>query len=53
MTDLVLAKGEGSYINSECGKRMLDFTSGIGGEYPTQYQIVNLESLSTLRLTDP
>lgn len=29
-TDLVLAQGSGSYISSDCGKVMLDFTSGIG-----------------------
>ncbi|KAI5475077.1 4-aminobutyrate aminotransferase / (S)-3-amino-2-methylpropionate transaminase [Pseudohyphozyma bogoriensis] len=30
MTDLVLAKGQGSYVDTECGRTLLDFTSGIG-----------------------
>lgn len=30
LTDYVLAEGQGSYVNTECGKRMLDFTAGIG-----------------------
>lgn len=27
-TDLVLVKGEGSYISTDCGRKFLDFTSG-------------------------
>ncbi|KAM0754858.1 PLP-dependent transferase [Meredithblackwellia eburnea MCA 4105] len=29
-TDFVLSKGEGSYISTDCGRKFLDFTSGIG-----------------------
>jgi 4-aminobutyrate aminotransferase len=30
VTDGIMAKGEGSYIQYEDGRRFLDFTSGIG-----------------------
>ncbi|KAL8280975.1 hypothetical protein RQP46_006654 [Phenoliferia psychrophenolica] len=30
LTDYVLVKGEGSYISTDCGRKFLDFTSGIG-----------------------
>lgn len=52
MTDLVLAKGEGSYISSECGRRMLDFTSGIGGTLHTAHSCSSGASLP-INLTDP
>ena len=30
LTDLVFTSGEGSYVQTSCGKRLLDFTTGIG-----------------------
>lgn len=30
LTEAVMAKGEGSYVTFEDGRRMLDFSSGIG-----------------------
>lgn len=30
LTDLVFTSGKGSYVETSCGKRLLDFTTGIG-----------------------
>ena len=30
ITEYTLAKGDGAFVQSKCGKRLLDFTSGIG-----------------------
>lgn len=30
MTDLVFTSGKGSYVQTSCGKNLLDFTTGIG-----------------------
>jgi 4-aminobutyrate aminotransferase len=30
LTDVILTRGEGSYVTTHEGKRMLDFTCGIG-----------------------
>eukprot|EP00565_Helicotheca_tamesis_P002047 CAMPEP_0185730796 /NCGR_PEP_ID=MMETSP1171-20130828/11036_1 /TAXON_ID=374046 /ORGANISM="Helicotheca tamensis, Strain CCMP826" /LENGTH=419 /DNA_ID=CAMNT_0028399927 /DNA_START=32 /DNA_END=1291 /DNA_ORIENTATION=+ len=30
MADLIVTRGQGSYVETSCGKRLLDFTTGIG-----------------------
>ena len=30
LTDLVFARGRGSYVETTCGRKFLDFTTGIG-----------------------
>lgn len=42
LTEAVMARGEGTYVNLQDGRRMLDFTCGIG---VTNLGIVTFESL--------
>lgn len=49
-TEMVMASGKGSYVQTECGKNLLDFTCGSQSHTPLYLRLVLLDTDAVLPL---